>query len=450
MGMVVRTNMTAINSNNALTRNNSTVSKSVEKLSTGMKINRAADDASGLAISEKMKAQIKSLDTASSNAEDGISLIQTSEGYMGEVHDMLNRIVELAEKSANGTYETKSVADGGAGAEVFGDAGTDRQSLQDEVNQLSSEIDRIATTANFNNLKLMDGTLAEKSNYKVSDMSADNYVWNKVAADAGNTMEAGTATTADSWTKSGKHVASGTISNETTYKADAFVKLSDGYKISSSDTGVTKFTASAAEQQDIDGNNRLINDINSKGLTILSAQPTGTNDATAVTATGSSGGGLKLQIGETSTKSDKLTVNVMSFKTNDLFASVGTYKNADGTSATDKLTQSNKTSENSNGLTINVSNQDSASMSAEAVRDVIDKVSAQRGVLGAQQNRLEHTINNLTTASENTSSANSRIRDTDMAKEMMKYTQSNVLTQAAQAMLAQANQAPSQVLQLLQ
>jgi len=322
--------------------------------------------------------------------------------------------------------------------------------LQDEVNQLSSEIDRIATTANFNNLKLMDGTLAEKSNYKVSDMSADNYVWNKVAADAGNTMEAGTATTADSWTKSGKHVASGTISNETTYTADAFVKLSDGYKISSSDTGVTKFTASAAEQQDIDGNNRLINDINSKGLTILSAQPTGTNDATAVTATGASGGGLKLQIGETSTKSDKLTVNVMSFKTNDLFASVGTYKNADGTSATDKLTQSNKTSENSNGLTINVSNQDSASMSAEAVRDVIDKVSAQRGVLGAQQNRLEHTINNLTTASENTSSANSRIRDTDMAKEMMKYTQSNVLTQAAQAMLAQANQAPSQVLQLLQ
>ena len=116
MGMVVRTNAMAINANNALNKNNSSVSKNLEKLSTGMKINRAADDASGLAISEKMKAQIKALDTAKTNAQDGVSLIQTAEGYMGEVHDMLNRIVELAEKSANGTYETVA---GGASAEDF-------------------------------------------------------------------------------------------------------------------------------------------------------------------------------------------------------------------------------------------------------------------------------------------------------------------------------------------
>lgn len=312
MGMVVRTNMGAINANNALTKNNSTVNKNIEKLSSGMRINRAADDASGLAISEKMKAQIKALDTATANAEDGISLIQTAEGYMGEIHDMLNRMVELAEKSANGTYDptmidgtTQAVSD-----EEFGSAGVDRQALQDEMNQLCSEIDRIANTANFNNLKIMDGTLETD--------------------------------------------------------------------------------------------------------------------------------GLKLQIGETASSSDKLTVSVDSFKTNDLF----------GNSRITNLENNDKSA--TSGQTIDISNQDNASTAIAEIRGVINVVSSQRAELGAQQNRLEYTINNLTTASENMSAANSRIRDTDMAKEMMKYTQGNVLTQAAQAMLAQANQAPQGVLQLLQ
>lgn len=314
MGMVVRTNMGAINANNALTKNNSTVNKNIEKLSSGMRINRAADDASGLAISEKMKAQIKALDTATANAEDGISLIQTAEGYMGEVHDMLNRMVELAEKSANGTYDPTKL-DGTSqtvSAEAFGTAGVDRQALQDEMNQLCAEIDRIANTANFNNLKIMDGTLA----------------------------------------------ASG-------------------------------------------------------------------------------GTALKLQIGETATDSDKLSVSVDSFKTDSLLNGRITNLEANDKSAT-------------SGKTINISNQDKASESIAEIREVINVVSSQRAELGAMQNRLDYTINNLTTASENMSAANSRIRDTDMAKEMMKYTQGNVLTQAAQAMLAQANQAPQGVLQLLQ
>ena len=151
MGMVVRTNMGAINANNALTKNNSTVNKNVEKLSSGMRINRAADDASGLAISEKMKRQIKALDTATANAEDGISLIQTAEGYMGEIHDMLNRMVELAEKSANGTYEVGK--DKGISAydpDSTVSAGTDRAALQAEMDQLCAEIDRIAATAKTN------------------------------------------------------------------------------------------------------------------------------------------------------------------------------------------------------------------------------------------------------------------------------------------------------------
>ena len=357
MGMVVRTNAMAINANNALNKNNSSVSKNLEKLSSGMKINRAADDASGLAISEKMKAQIKALDTASTNAQDGVSLIQTAEGYMGEVHDMLNRIVELAEKSANGTYETKAT---GAADEDFGNAGTDRQALQDEVDQLTAEIDRIASTANFNNLKLMDGTL---------DTSAQKTI----------TATAVTAAGAD--TKAGQFI-----------------------------------------------------------------QAAGTINAATGTA-------LTLQIGETSGSSDKLQVSIRSFKTADLFGSLkgGEVLTSDGDqSGKVSILKDNGMSKTQGGQTLNISNQSAASVVAEKTRDIINEVSSQRASLGAMQNRLDYTMNNLDTASENITEANSRIRDTDMAKTMMQYTQGNVLTQAAQAMLAQANQAPSQVLQLLQ
>ncbi|MBR1752269.1 MAG: flagellin [Ruminococcus sp.] len=384
MSMVVRTNTMALNANNALNKNNSTVAGNLEKLSTGFKINRAADDASGLAISEKMKAQIKALDTASKNAEDGASLIKTAEGYMGEVHDMLNRIVELAEKSANGTYETVDggTAEKGANAETYStgaasNTGVDRQALQDEVNQLCAEIDRIAETANFNELKLMNG-----------DMDGE------------------------------KRTTIATVGNDA-------VNASTGV--------ITKAAVTFAE-------------------------------ATAEGAK-ASGSALTLQIGETSTASDKLSVNIKSFKTEALFTSVAKFEKTGVTSApgtvdvgTGKtsLVQSNaKTgskgvSENDKGVTLNISNQKSASVVAEAVRATINDVSSQRASLGALENRLDYTINNLTTASENITDANSRIRDTDMAKTMMQYTQGNTLTQAAQAMLAQANQAPSSVLQLLQ
>ncbi|MBR6337883.1 MAG: flagellin [Ruminococcus sp.] len=372
--MVVRTNTMAINANNALNKNNSTVAGNLEKLSTGFKINRAADDASGLAISEKMKAQIKALDTASKNAQDGASLIKTAEGYMGEVHDMLNRIVELAEKSANGTYETGKTAAGAtrtAAEEDFtiaggtNNTGVDRQALQDEVNQLCAEIDRIADTANFNELKLFNG-----------DMT--------------------TAT-----------------------------------------TGKTTAVARTA--------NTKVGDIITEA------------DTTGIVGSGSA---LTLQIGETSSASDKLSVSMMNLKTDVLFhamskSSVATEAgNANGAKAVN-LTAANgssgsKVSKNDNGLTLNISNQYSASVVAEKVRDVINDVSASRANLGALENRLDYTMNNLNTASENITDANSRIRDTDMAKTMMQYTQGNTLTQAAQAMLAQANQAPSSVLQLLQ
>lgn len=363
MGMVVRTNMGAINANRNLTKNSKTNSKSLEKLASGFKINRAGDDASGLAISEKMKAQIKALGTASDNCEDGISLVQTAEGYMTEIHDMLNRMVELAEKSANGINEDSGKTDSaayGVSSDGSQNAGTDRAALQAEMDQLSAEIDRIAMTANFNGNKLLNGQLDKDVTYVQED---------------------GTATTA-------------------------------------------------------------------KGKV------------------------MTFQIGETANKADKLCLNIKKMTTDRLFSNMKTQTviSADGSSSASKnLTISNgaaaasstvvdptkqasqgTASANQNGLTINISDQAYASKAAEALRDVIDEVSLQRAQLGATQNRLDYTINNLDTTKENMESANSRIRDTDMAEEMMKYTQSNVLTQAAQAMLAQANTQPQNVLQLLQ
>ena len=382
MSMVVRTNTMAINANNALNKNNSTVAGNLETLSTGFKINRAADDASGLAISEKMKAQIKALDTASKNAQDGASLIKTAEGYMGEVHDMLNRIVELAEKSANGTYEIGGThgetptANTKATEEDFGSGktGVDRQALQDEVDQLCAEIDRIADTANFNELKLMDGTMDGEKR--------------------------------------------------------AVISVGDGTKKDTSKAGGGITAATAFSVSEI-------------------------TDSTKATGTA-----LTLQIGETSGPSDKLSVNIRSFKTESLFTSVAKFK-PNGSDTAGKATsgasliqgnakEDNGASENAKGVTLNISNQAAASAVAEAVRTTINDVSSQRASLGALENRLDYTMNNLNTASENITDANSRIRDTDMAKTMMQYTQGNTLTQAAQAMLAQANQAPSSVLQLLQ
>ncbi len=270
MGMVVRSNIMAINAHRQLNMNNSQVSKSLEKLSSGYRINRAGDDAAGLAISEKMKAQIKGLETASLNCQDGISLIQTAEGALTEVHDMLNRMVELAGRSANGTMST-----------------IDRQALQSEVTQLNAEITRIAGSTNFNKINLLDGSL-----------------------------------------------------------------------------------------------------------------------------------NITLQIGDTA--SQVLTVTIANAMD---AATLG----VDG---------------------IDVAGGDSGAI--DTIRSAINTVSTTRGYLGALQNRVEHTINNLDVTTENMKSANSRIRDTDMAKMMMEYTQTNVITQAAQAMLAQANQQPQGVLQLLQ
>lgn len=496
MGMVVRSNIMALNANRQLGMNNSQVSKSLEKLSSGYKINRAGDDASGLAISEKMKAQIKGLETASANSQDGISLIQTAEGALTEVHDMLNRMVELAGKAANGTIDTD----------------TDRAALQDEMNALLDEIDRIAQSTDFNGIKLLDGSMGGGKTGATVSVAADNTakigafdfsiegkegLGVKFAAAA-----AGTHGVAAAWngneltiTLTGKNGAD----EFTQAEIDEAIKNATGTKPEgASDLKVTidggKITATAATEAG-----------NITGATATSAKP--------AYATGTVGG-IKFEstvagvnpkivvnaaaagtVGVTVKEDGEITLNLDSNKTytkediNKMLSDagvdvrateVGTPAPATATALTggaglpgEGLTlQIGATGDEYNKVTVSVGDMSSKGLGIDNLRDIgimsqdaasaaldqikngadsaINTVSSVRAELGAMQNRLEHTINNLDVAAENMESANSQIRDTDMAKEMMEYTKQNVLTQAAQAMLAQANQQPQSILQLLQ
>jgi len=398
MGMVVRTNMAALNANNSLAQASKAQQKGMQKLASGFKINCAADDASGLAISEKMKNQIKALDTAKDNCEDGANLIQTAEGAIGEVHDILTRMTELAEKAANGTL-----------------AAEDRSSLQKEMDQLSGEIDRIATTTNFNGQKLLDGSIGSNGYVKLEVKDAMSY----------DSTGSGTSLSASSLgdtVGNATHGAAGNIKATFTTSGNIFISTGSTYN-------------------DATGDSVLI-------TTAATGISTGAKDAVS--------SGIKLQIGESSTQADKLEVKINSFHTDSLFAGIQGFKNTsvDGTDkaaeATGAIRKNTDFSTYKQAISIDIMDQDHASVAADAIRQVSSYVSDERGKLGAQQNRLEHTVNNLTTASENTTAAKSRILDTDMAKEMMAYTSKNVIAQAAQSMLAQANSQPQNVLSLLQ
>ena len=498
MGMVVRSNIMALNANRQLGMNNSQVSKSLEKLSSGYKINRAGDDASGLAISEKMKAQIKGLETASTNSQDGISLVQTAEGALTEVHDMLNRMVELAGKAANGTIDSE----------------TDRAALQDEMNSLLDEIDRIAESTDFNGIKLLNGDLATNTvklgNIKLGNGTAST-TEAATAATSTQTIGAGAADQASKLTveytdangklqsvtvdytskdaannnatamrdalKANSELSAlfdiggtgaditftaktageggvkvtGMTTTDTTQNAigklafkdgtDAYEKVTNGADGTKAGDKVTvngtvyEFVANAGDKvttegavavlvgADVDASIANLNKaLESEGVTVEKA----TNDLLFKPM--SNGKGLSLQIGATGDAYNKVTINVGNMSSKGL--------------GIDNLRN------------IGIMSQDAASAALDQIKNgadsAINTVSSVRAELGAMQNRLEHTINNLDVAAENMQSANSQIRDTDMAKEMMEYTKKNVLTQAAQAMLAQANQQPQSILQLLQ
>ena len=399
--MRIQHNIMAMNAYRNYNNNTSALSANLEKLSSGYKINRAGDDAAGLAISEKMRAQITGLNKAQDNAKDGISLVQTAEGALTEVHDMLNRMYELAEQSANGTYD-----------------GTDRTQLQKEVNNLRTEIDRIADSANFNGIELLNG-----------DMSTANEVQFANGALSISFDSQYTDANGDIQTLATGAITFGTLATAAGAEASATITVSGGTATLSINL-VSGASYSATDIQDlissatVTGGTADANLLTAlRGATVVGI---GVEDITANPTLTSSAAGdpdkaLTLQIGDTSDDFNQLNVSIK---------------------ATD--------SESLGLSTLDISTQEGAAKALDAIKAAINYVSDVRGTLGATQNRLDHTINNLSVMEENIQDAESTIRDTDVAEEMMAYTKNNILIQSAQAMLAQANQVPQGVLQLLQ
>lgn len=422
ISMRIQHNIMALNSNRQLGINNSAVSKSLEKLSSGFRINRAGDDAAGLAISEKMRAQIKGLEAATDNSQDAISLVQTAEGGLQEVHSMLNRMTELATKSANGTY-TDDV---------------DRKALQDEVSALKDEINRIADGTDFNGIKLLDGTMGVGTSGGVA--SAAGKVGVQISdditisdTDTAATTSLASVASAEAKRASATDAAKGIT--VTANKAGADTRKIDfaGAAGAGTHVGVTvdgdgnvKVGFESGKSYTAADVNKMLAEAGVDMTVSYDGSKTGADlDGGSVTlANGSglsSGGGMKLQIGDTNDSYNQLELSIADMHVNALDLN-----------------------------SVDISTRDGAAAAMSKIKTAINTVSTSRGKLGAIQNRLEHTINNLGVTTENITSAESRIRDVDMAKEMMNYTKNSVLVQSAQAMLAQANQQPQSVLQLLQ
>ncbi len=416
--MRIQHNITALNSFRNLGINNNNLSSNLEKLSSGYRINRAGDDAAGLAISEKMRAQIKGLETAQKNAEDGISFVQTAEGALTEVHSMLNRMVELATQSANGIYE---------------DA-VDRENLQAEFDSLLDETDRIANNTDFNGQKIFDGSLdnspeiiAAAQVYTTGAISVATSV-DPVTVTLNVTDADGKATAFTAEYTPGAADATGAAS--ATAIAALTFEDADGNALSginvaaATDTLTFTSTVAGAEQIKVTG-------VTFSGGTVTVAGGSVTTEGVTGKAAGT-GEPLTLQVGDTAIQTISVTVGSMTTASLGLGGLLSDRNYADGVA--------------SGGI----GDVASANGAIDTIKTAINTVSTQRASLGALQNRLNHTINNLGVTTENMTAAEARIRDVDMAKEMMAYTKNNILVQASQAMLAQANQIPQSVLQLLQ
>ncbi|WP_306569612.1 flagellin [Faecalispora jeddahensis] len=524
--MRIQHNISAINANRQLGINNNSVAKNLEKLSSGYKINRAGDDAAGLAISEKMRSQIRGLDQATNNANDGISLVQTAEGALNETHSILQRMKELATQSSNGTYQND----------------VDRENITKEVEALKEEINRISTSTNFNKINLLDGSLSGSSKTSVAKFNIPVAVGSAALGDvvdattesskatvtgaegiSATTALAGTTSdytvtykdkngdahtvtvsrtvgsgdtandvakdvaslfnksdlgdvftvTADAATgeltfetkEAGKDIASIISINESFSKGDASGVTNNALAVTKN-PGVDSYQAldvTAFQNTDVNGKNtfeingqkfafvndadaaaKLDKDVNyvitasatpgtvaagdAQAMATLISQKTGLSTSAAAgkinisgTSSKTNNGGLTLQIGASAAKDQQVSLSI-------------------GNMSSSGLGISN----------VDVSTQDNALAAISTIENAINQVSGTRADLGALQNRLEHTVNNLGVTSENLTSAESRIRDVDMAKEMMEMTKNNVLTQAAQSMLAQANTQPQSILKLLQ
>ena len=505
--MVVQHNMSAMNANRMLSGVSSAQSKSTEKLSSGYRINRAADDAAGLSISEKMRGQIRGLNQASTNAQDGISLIQTAEGALNESHSILQRMRELSVQAANGT-ETDD----------------DREAVQNEIEQLQSELTRISETTEFNTMKLLDGSRsgsAVSASVSKSAASAltkvDATTQVNTAADAFDALASGKDSTL-AVTVIDKNGNSSTVKvtitgdtktadgaeNTAQAFADALKEssLGDSYDFSTDGNGKLKFTAKEAGKT---ANSILLSQDNAaavktdKSTIGVDAYSQITKEIGSYTGTGNIEDKIFTVNGEkfayvddpASLGDDYKDVNYVKV------ATAGKVEEADvatmaalikaktgidaepdngakttinlkaGTANTGKgielqiganegqtmsftLDDMSADALGVGGKSVDLSTQDSAKTATTAIDAAIKMVCGARGKMGAVQNRLEHTINNLDTASENLQTAESRIRDTDMAEEMVNYSKNNILAQAGQSMLAQANQSTQGVLSLLQ
>jgi len=410
--MVVQHNLTAMNSNRMLGLTKSSQAKSTEKLSSGYKINRAGDDAAGLAISEKMRKQIRGLTQASANAQDGISAVQTAEGALTEVHDMLQRMNELAVKAANGTNSE-----------------SDRQAIQDEVDQLTTEIDRVSTTTKFNETYLLKGV---DSNGKVGELTYEKAKANVSQLEDNGTKEIELEELEDTLgstnTKySGHKFTVGSVTYNIV-EDTAQVDDSDGKDAALSVSATVKQledTATDKYYSSLDEAMKAVRKDNAADLKNVSSK-TDSEGTTTVKieafADTNNSADLSLHVGADSSDDNKIKMNISNLSARGLGV---------------------------NGLRVDGDTPDKATAAIDTIAAAIQRVSDQRASLGAIQNRLEHTINNLDNVVENTTSAESQIRDTDMAKEMVSYSNNNILAQAGQAMLAQANQSNQGVLSLL-
>ena len=506
--MVVQHNMQAANANRMLNVTTSAQSKSTEKLSSGYRINRAADDAAGLTISEKMRKQIRGLDQASTNAQDGVSSVQTAEGALTEVHSMLQRMNELATQAANGTNSKDS----------------DRKAIQDEIDQLTTEIDRVSETTKFNETYLLKGDKGTKTiNMKAHDAGLKGELTDNGDGTATFTMSE--LNTGDKVSIAGKTYTIGSSEAD----AKALIAKPDAGTVDVKIGDKTFKIAANGDVQDADGNKLYVETQDGANNTAAAFSTTakltttatfdkggtptantavtvenlkdyvsggttvkvGTKSATAMVDAGTDGVDDNDATVITKEKAYELAGNAL-LQANSIGDTKGNaeVKNADGTDLSHTAGVGNGSfkikvgqadvanslafslhvgadADMTNKIQVNIDAMDSASLgikglnvkddsgnaatyAVDAISDAISKVSSQRSALGAVQNRLEHTINNLDNVVENTTTAESRIRDTDMAEEMVNYSKNNILAQAGQSMLAQANQSNQGVLSLLQ
>lgn len=548
-GMVVQHNLNAINANNKMNINVSGTKKATEKLSSGYQINRAGDNAAGLAISEKMRSQIRGLSQATKNANDGISLIQTAEGGLNETHSILQRMRELAVQSANGTYQDD----------------TDREAIQLEVDALKSEIDRIASSTEYNGMKLLDGSLGGSKavtefGAKYGAVSTANTdlvgatITSNIAGVKVTTAYAASGKGGENalWSADGKTLTMNLVAGETYTQKDIdnlianatqskdggqtqapseiSIKLANGVmtasKAGDTDATVAGLRATGSNSADViklvgdkksgahGSSDQVTFTANSYGkaydtgmaskITISTDVAAGKENvevtkaakpADAAAGNPATAAEIKLHLSTGKTYTEKDIENILKEAGYDYSVKLEDTKNTDGDAdgkiyfnvkgvAEVAITDGagvgkDSVPNNGKGLTFqigangvedqrvtlnvndmsssaigvanaDVSTQDSANAAIDMVDAAVKTVSMQRAGLGALQNRLEYTVNNLTTTNENLTAAESQIRDTDMATEMINYTKNNILQQASQAMLAQANQQPQAILQLLQ